>query len=284
MALLLGLAAGCAQLEELTRSKSPDATPKAAAPQITEGMLRERAREQLAAGVKQYESGEYDAALKSLQGALDHGLLSKQEQSVARKNLAFVHCVSNREAACRDEFRKAFEIYPDFSLSAAEDGHPIWGPVYRNVRTQLITEREAAQARSRPIIPLSKSEQMLADGLVKYGAGDYDAALKLLEAALKEGLPDKGDRIRALKHVAFSHCLKERIRECRAAFTRIFEIEPAFNLLPAEAGHPSWSKTFAAVKAQQKKDQGERAAKEAKEKSAREKAAKPPVAAVPKKN
>jgi tetratricopeptide (TPR) repeat protein len=284
LALLLGLAAGCAQIHELTKPSAPDAAPKPAAPQITEAMLRERAREQLAAGVKQYESGEYEAALKSLQGALDHGLLSKQEQSIARKNLAFVHCVQNREAACRDEFRKAFEIYPDFALSAAEDGHPIWGPVYRNVRTQLITEREAAQARTRPIIPLSKSEQMLADGLVKYGSGDYDAALKLLEAALKEGLPDKGDRIRAQKHVAFSHCLRERIPQCRAAFTKIFEIEPAFDLLPAEAGHPSWTRTFAAVKAQQKKAQAERAAKEAREKAAKEKAAKPPVAAVPKKN
>ena len=46
---------------------------------------------------------------------------------------------------CRDEFRKAFEIYPEFALTPAEDGHPIWGPVYRNVRTQLIAEREAAQ-------------------------------------------------------------------------------------------------------------------------------------------
>lgn len=279
VALLLGLAAGCAQLEELVKSTSPDATPKSAAPQITEGMLRERAREQLAAGVKQYESGEYDAALKSLQGALDHGMLSKQEQSVARKNLAFVHCVSNREAACRDEFRKAFEIYPDFALAPNEDGHPIWGPVYRNVRTQLITEREAAQARSRPMIPLSKSEQMLADGLVKYGAGDYDASLRLLEAALREGLPDKGDRIRAQKHVAFSHCLKERFRECRIAFLKIFDIEPAFDLAPAEAGHPSWTKTFAAAKAHAKKVMAERAAKDA-----REKAAKPPVAAVPNKN
>ena len=51
----------------------------------------------------------------------------------------------------------------EFSLSPAEDGHPIWGPVYRNVRTQLIMEREAAQDRGKPIIPLSKSEQMLAD-------------------------------------------------------------------------------------------------------------------------
>ena len=280
IAVLAVLAGGCAQLQEMTQpSKSADA-PKAAAPQITESMLRDRAKEQLALGIRQYEAGDYDNASRSLSGSLDHGLLSKQEQATARKNLAFIHCVSNREAACRDEFRKAFEIYPDFSLSAAEDGHPIWGPVYRNVRTQLITEREAAQARSRPIIPLTRAEQMLADGLVKYGGGDFDASLKLLEAALKEGLQDKGDRVRAQKHIAFSLCLKDRFRECRAAFVKIYDIDPAFDLTPAEAGHPSWTRTFAAAKAQAKKAISDRAAKEAREKSAGSKTA----PAVPKKN
>jgi tetratricopeptide (TPR) repeat protein len=275
-ALLLGLAAGCAQLQDLAKPAAPDAAPKPAAPQITETVLRDRAKEQLTAGVKLYEAGDYEAALKNLSGALDHGLLTKPEQATARKYLAFIHCVSNREAACRDEFRKAFEIHPDFSLSAAEDGHPIWGPVYRNVRTQLITEREAAQARTRPIIPLAKAEQMQADGMVKYGAGDYEAAQKLLEAALKEGLKDRNDQVRAQKHVAFSLCLRERFRECRAAFVKIYDIDPAFDLTPAEAGHPSWTRTFAGAKAQAKKAIADRAAKEAKEKSAREKSAAPP--------
>ena len=245
---LLLLAAACAELKS-----TPDGTPKAAAPQITESMLRDRAHEQLATGIRQYEAGEYDSALKNLSASLDHGLLTKAEQATARKNLAFVYCVSNREAACRDEFRKAFEIYPEFSLAPNEDGHPIWGPVYRNVRTQLIMEREAAQERGRPVIPLSRAEQMLADGLVKYGSGDYDGAIKLLEAALKEGLAEKADRVRAMKHVAFSLCLKEKYRECRAEFVKIYEVDPAFDLTPAEVGHPSWTRTFAAAKAQAKK-------------------------------
>lgn len=265
-ASLVLLAGACA-----TPGTSPDA-PKAAAPQITEAMLRDRAKEQLAAGIKQYEAGDYDNALKSLGASLDHGLLSKAEQSNARKHLAFIHCVSGREAACRDEFRKAFEINPEFNLSAAEDGHPIWGPVYRNVRTQLVMEREASQARSRPVIPLSKSEQMLSDGLVKYSAGDYDAAIKLLEGAVKEGLSDKGDRVKAMKHVAFSLCLKERFSQCRAEFVKIYDVDPAFDLTPAEAGHPSWTKTFAAAKAQAHKAM-----------AAKQKSSTPATAGVPKK-
>src|SRR6185503_16363836 len=137
-----------------------------ASPQISEESLRDRAQAQLADGVKQYDAGDYDNAVKSLSNSLEHGMLSKAEQARARKYLAFSHCVSGREILCRDEFRKAFEIYPDFALSPAEDGHPICGPVYRSVRTQLIDEREAQ--RPKPLIPLAKAEQLLQDGLVKY--------------------------------------------------------------------------------------------------------------------
>jgi tetratricopeptide (TPR) repeat protein len=269
--ILAALASGCAEMQ-----KSQDAAPKPAAPQITEGQLRERANAQLQQGVTQYQAGDYDNAMKSLTSSLDHGLLSKADQSRARKVLAFIHCVSGRENLCRDEFRKAFEINPDFSLSTAEDGHPIWGPIYRDVRTQLITEREAAQARTRTFIPLAKPEQMLADGIVKYDAGDYDSALKLLEGSLKEGLKDKSDQVRAMKHVAFSLCLKEKFRDCRAAFVKIYDVDPAFDLTPAEAGHPSWTKTFASAKAHAHRLQKEKAQREAKEKSKA-----PPAASVP---
>ena len=266
---LLALAA-CEQLQQRTQ------TPAPAAPQITEQSLRDRATEQLATGVKQYDAGEFDNAVKSLTGALEHGLLSKAEQARARKFLAFSHCVSGRELLCRDEFRKAFEIYPDFALSSAEDGHPIWGPVYRNVRTQLIAEREASVRK--PFIALPKAEQMLSDGMVKYDAGDFPAAYTLLEGALKEGLKAKEDQVRAMKHVAFTQCLESKFPACRATFVKIYEVEPNFDLAPAEAGHPSWTKTFAAAKAQVKKQQQE---KEAKEKS---KVPPPPAASVPKKN
>ena len=263
------VAAGCQQFP-LTDSK-----PQPVTPQITEGMLRDRAQEQLAMVVKQYDAGDYDNALKNLTASLDHGLLSRVDQSRARKYIAFSHCVSGRELLCRDEFRKAFEINPDFALSTAEDGHPVWGPVYRNVRTQLITEREAAVAK--PFIPLAKAEQMLSDGIVKYDAGDYNAAIHLLEGSLKEGLRDKADQVKAMKHIAFTQCLEGKYPQCRAAFLKIFDVHANFNLTPAEAGHPSWHKTFASARAQ--------AMKALQDKEAREKAKRAPAAAsVPKKN
>jgi hypothetical protein len=274
LAVLL-LAAACAEVPK--QGEAP--APKPVSPQITEDMLRKRAEEQLAQGIAQYQAGEFDNAVRTLTASLEHGMLSKVDQSRARKYLAFSHCVSGRDVPCRAEFRRAFEINSEFVLGAAEDGHPIWGPVYRDVRTQLIAEREAAQGRKTGGKTLTKAEQMLADGIVKYDAGDYDASLKLLEGAMKEGLKEKPDQVRAMKHTAFNLCLKERYPQCRAEFVKIFDVDENFDLAPAEAGHPSWTKTFAAAKAQAKKAQQDKATREA-----REKAKAPPAAAVPKKN
>jgi tetratricopeptide (TPR) repeat protein len=261
---LLALA-GCEQLP------TKDQKPAAAAPQITEDVLRDRAKEQLAQGIKQYDAGDFDNAAKNLSGSLDHGLLSKQEQATARKYLAFIYCVANKEQTCRDEFRKAFEIYPDFALTAAEDGHPIWGPVYRSVRTQLIAEREAAAGKPMSLLPRGKAESLLADGLVKYDAGEFEASHKLLQASLTEGLKDKGDQVKAMKYSAFCTCLLGHYHDCRNEFVKIYDVDPNFDLTPAEAGHPSWTKTFASAKA---------IAKKKLEHEAKQKKPTPPVAPV----
>jgi len=243
-----------------------------AAPQITESQLREKAKENLANGLRQYQDGQYEEAQKSLGAALDHGLLSKTEQSTARKHLAFMYCVTDRKPQCEDEFRKAMEIDPGFDLTPAEVGHPIWGPVYRNVRAQLTAPPPAPEPK--PHAPRTPAEQRLAEGMAKYDAGDFTGALKLLQEALKEGLTDKPDRIKAHKNSAFSLCLLHRITACRNEFLKIFEIDPAFDLAPAEAGHPSWARTF--VRAKQ-------LAKEREEKEKKGKAKAPAAKSAPKK-
>ena len=84
-------------------------------------------------GLKQFDDGEYDAAAKSLQAALERGL-SPKDQANAFKHLAFIHCANNRVAACREEFRKALTLEPSLELSPAEAGHPVWGPVFRSLK------------------------------------------------------------------------------------------------------------------------------------------------------
>jgi hypothetical protein len=84
----------------------------------------------LAAGIRLYEEGRYAEAGRELQSAIGQGLGASDEVR-ARKYLAFMHCVSNRIASCREEFRRALHIDPAMELSAAEAGHPSWGPVFR---------------------------------------------------------------------------------------------------------------------------------------------------------
>jgi Tfp pilus assembly protein PilF len=87
----------------------------------------------LSVGLKQFDDGEYDASAKSLQVALDRGLQPK-DSATAHKHLAFIHCASDRTTACREEFRKALAIDPGLELSAAESGHPVWGPIFRSLK------------------------------------------------------------------------------------------------------------------------------------------------------
>jgi Tfp pilus assembly protein PilF len=88
----------------------------------------------LAAGLRQYEDGNYPEAAKQLQASIGQGL-SSPERVKAHKHLAFIHCVSERTAACREEFRKALAIEPGLELAPAEAGHPTWGPVFRAVKS-----------------------------------------------------------------------------------------------------------------------------------------------------
>ena len=87
----------------------------------------------LSAGLKLYEAGEYEESAKNLQGAIELGVPDKQRVD-AHKYLAFIHCASNRERQCRDEFRKALTMDPNLELSPAEAGHPVWGPIFRSLK------------------------------------------------------------------------------------------------------------------------------------------------------
>jgi Tfp pilus assembly protein PilF len=87
----------------------------------------------LTTGLRLYEEGNYAESARYLQSALYQGLRDA-DRLKAHKYLAFIHCVSDRIDACREEFGKALEIDGQMALSPAEAGHPIWGPVFRSVK------------------------------------------------------------------------------------------------------------------------------------------------------
>lgn len=177
-------------------------------------------------GLRQYDNGQYAEATRNLQGALDLGL-TDSERAKAHKHLAFIHCASGRERACREEFRRALAINPDLELTPAEAGHPAWGPVFATLKASPAPYKLAMQ---------------------QYEAGDYAESAKSFQSALREGLGDK-ERASAHKHLAFINCAAQRERQCREEFRRALAVEPDLELEPAEAGHPVWGPIFRAVKA-----------------------------------
>jgi Tfp pilus assembly protein PilF len=212
-------------------------------------------------GLQQFEEGDYADASRNLQSALERGL-APGESVVAHKHLAFIHCVSGRALACRDEFRKALAINSSLTLAPAEAGHPAWGPVFTSVKAEAAKGQparaeaakiEAAKAEPAKAEP-AKAEAAKADAplqvaLRQYEDGDYDESAKTLQSAIDQGLPPK-DRATAYKHLAFIHCAENRQRACRDEFRKALAVDPSLDLTPAEAGHPVWGPIFRALKAQ----------------------------------
>jgi len=130
MLLLIPLLTGCEtvqkSIKDIKAAIDPDAPRPKAEPTRTADQL-------LTAGVAAYEEGNYGQAQRLLQSSLAEGIPTRTNQARAYKYLAFIYCVTDRAAQCREEFNNAFSADSNFTLTAAESGHPSWGPVYRSV-------------------------------------------------------------------------------------------------------------------------------------------------------
>lgn len=93
-----------------------------------------KAEQELAAGLKSYENGQYPQAMKHIQTALNSDLTFKSDRITAYKYLAFIHCASERKKQCRAAFKEALELNPELELTPGEAGHPMWGPVFRDAQ------------------------------------------------------------------------------------------------------------------------------------------------------
>ncbi len=237
---------------------NPSTPPKPVGPSaedLAKQQRIQRAQTALSDGLKQYEQGAFEDAMKSLLIALDSAVLTVPQQLNARKHIAFIQCVNNREVVCKEEFEKAFALDPKFELTAAESGHPTWGPIYRLVKTE-IELKKAGKGLPAPVVKLpTPGEKAIAEARKAYDEADYTKAVKLFQDALKENLTAP-EKILTLKFTAFSYCLTNRLTLCRSEFEKILQLDPNFELDAAEAGHPSWGPPFKTVKAKQKQAQG----------------------------
>lgn len=94
-----------------------------------------KAEQDLSSGIRAYEDGDYRNAARRLQNALAGNLLLTSDKVAAHKYLAFMHCAQAREKQCRDAFRKALDLDPKLELTPAEAGHPVWGPVFKSLKS-----------------------------------------------------------------------------------------------------------------------------------------------------
>ena len=91
----------------------------------------------LSKGVENYEDGNYIASVEALNNVLQTKLADRNDKVSAYKYIAFIDCVSGREKMCYEAFRKALLLNPNFELTPAEAGHPVWGPVFRSAKAKL---------------------------------------------------------------------------------------------------------------------------------------------------
>ena len=146
--MLMPVLSGCETVKkgfrDITGGSEPEASRKAEPvasrkPEPEAARKPEPARSAeslLAAGVAQYEEGNYAQAQRLLQSSLAEGLPSRASQARAHKYLAFIDCTSGRKTQCRAEFAQALKIDPSFELEPSEAGHPLWGPVFRSLKQQ----------------------------------------------------------------------------------------------------------------------------------------------------
>jgi Tfp pilus assembly protein PilF len=90
----------------------------------------------------------------------------------------------------------------------------------------------------------------LEEGVQNYEEGNYRVAKRRLQFALEEGL-SRPNRVQAHKYLAFIACISSQQLTCREEFAIALELDPNFELAPAEVGHPIWGPMFKGVKAKQ---------------------------------
>lgn len=123
-------------------------------------------------------------------------------------------------------------------------------------RAREIKENKETKPAPKVITPapatLEKAQQELDSGISSYENGAYKQAARQVQSALALGLETRSDKARAHKYLAFMLCVDGKQRPCRDEFRKALDADPAFDLSPAEAGHPTWGPVFRKLKATRK--------------------------------
>ena len=108
----------------------------------------------------------------------------------------------------------------------------------------------AAPAPAPALAPSSPSaaQRDLTEGIELYDRGEFNAAISKLGSSAEISAASPEIQVTAHKYLAFSFCVTRRQAQCRTQFENAFKLDPAFDLTPAERGHPLWGPVFERVK------------------------------------
>nr|WP_232477764.1 TssQ family T6SS-associated lipoprotein [Caballeronia calidae] len=97
--------------------------------------------------------------------------------------------------------------------------------------------------------PTENAARATVDGArAAYDASDYNRTIAMLSRDPDIDSARVDTQIAAHKLLAFSYCVTNRITQCRAEFSKILDLNPRFDLSPAEKGHPTWGPAFEAAR------------------------------------
>jgi len=90
----------------------------------------------------------------------------------------------------------------------------------------------------------SEGRRQIERAIAAFEQGRFPESTRLLQETPELLAEPVAVRAQALKWLAFNHCVAGRRNACRRAFDALLVLEPAFELAPAESGHPSWGAEF----------------------------------------
>lgn len=126
--------AGAVSNSTVSAGKGHSSTGNASMSSTASSASATQAEQLLAEGTELYEKGDFKAAIRKLQGARDTFDDTSTNMQDSLKYLAFSYCVTGQRTLCKAQFVALLKIAPEFVLSRAEGGHPLWGPVFKEAR------------------------------------------------------------------------------------------------------------------------------------------------------
>lgn len=119
----------------------------------------------------------------------------------------------------------------------------------KETKSTVTTTTPAPAEAPRAVATNVTDIQVLKEGIALYNDGDYNGSIKKLGSAPEIWTShNKSIQVSALKYMAFSYCVTSRALLCRQQFEHALKIDPSFDLLPSEIGHPIWGPVFLKAK------------------------------------